>query len=132
VNVTAILEDLRREGVKVWSEGEELRYRGPSKALTPDVLNELRSRKQEVIRILRGRSTTLTTLSAGGEGTTPLRPYAVNAVNRCIHETEPERCAVCNGYARWLIAGGDARIDKARHNTEAARRRYWREVRGAS
>jgi len=24
------------------------------------------------------------------------------------------RCAVCNGYVRWLIAGGDARISEAR------------------
>jgi TubC N-terminal docking domain len=48
-----MLEDLRREGVKVWAEDEGLRYRGPKKALTPDVLNELRARKQEVVRILR-------------------------------------------------------------------------------
>jgi hypothetical protein len=113
-NATAILEDLRREGVRLWTDGVRLGCRGNKKALTPDVLNELRSSKQEVIRILRGR------------------PYAVNAVSRCKHETEPEKCAVCSGYARWLIAGGDARLQKARHNTEAARRRYWREVRGAS
>jgi hypothetical protein len=48
-----MLEDLRREGVKLWTERKGLRYRGPKKALTPAVLNELRVRKQEVIRILR-------------------------------------------------------------------------------
>jgi hypothetical protein len=53
VNAAAILEDLRREGVKVWTDGEELRCRGNEEALTPDVLDELRARKQEFIRILR-------------------------------------------------------------------------------
>jgi hypothetical protein len=39
---------------------------------------------------------------------TPLRPYAVNAVIRCIHGKARDECAVCSGYARWLIAGGRA------------------------
>jgi hypothetical protein len=54
MNAAAMLENLAREGVRVWiTDGEDLRYRGPKKALTTDVLNELRVRKQEVIRILR-------------------------------------------------------------------------------
>ena len=63
-------------------------------------------------------------------GTTPLRPYAVNAVVRCIHGKASEECAVCSGYARWLMAGGSGRIEKARRNPEAAPREFWRAVLG--
>jgi hypothetical protein len=57
---------------------------------------------------------------------TPLRGNAVNAVIACIHDLHPDRCAVCNGYARWLIAGGAERIQEAGRDPAAARRRYWR------
>ncbi len=50
---------------------------------------------------------------------------------RCIHGKAGEGCAVCNGYARWLIAGGAGRIEKARRNPEAVRREFWRAVIGA-
>jgi hypothetical protein len=48
-----MLEDLRREGVKVWTEGASLRYRGPTRALTPDVLAELKAHKAEILIHLR-------------------------------------------------------------------------------
>lgn len=44
----------------------------------------------------------------------------------CLHGTTVVECALCSGYARWLIAGGDARIAEARRNPEAARRVFWR------
>jgi hypothetical protein len=44
-----MLEDLRREGVKVWTEGGGLRYRGPTKVLTTDVLAELKAHKAEIL-----------------------------------------------------------------------------------
>ena len=47
---------------------------------------------------------------------------------RCIHGTTVSVCDLCSGYARWLIAGGDARIAEARSNPEAARRAFWREA----
>ena len=47
---------------------------------------------------------------------------------RCLHGTTVSACALCSGYARWLIAGGDARIAEARRNPEAARRAFWREA----
>ncbi len=63
---------------------------------------------------------------------TPLRPYAVNAVNadiRCIHRLPSEACAVCSGYVRWLIAD-EERVRRAQNNPEAVRREFWRLVRG--
>jgi hypothetical protein len=47
---------------------------------------------------------------------------------RCLHGKTVVECALCSGYARWLIAGGDARIAEARRNPEAARRAFWREA----
>ena len=44
----------------------------------------------------------------------------------CLHGTTVVECALCSGYARWLIAGGDARISEARRNPDAARRAFWR------
>src|SRR5215207_9081146 len=61
---------------------------------------------------------------------TPLRPYAVYAVVRCIHSKPSDACAVCNGYARWLRAGGGGRIEKSRRNPEAVRREFWQGVLG--
>ncbi len=63
------------------------------------------------------RTTNLTNLMADG---------------RCVHELSPRRCAVCSGYVRWLIAGGDARLAEARGDPEGARRRFegWRVIDG--
>lgn len=50
---------------------------------------------------------------------------------RCIHNMAPDDCAVCRGYARWLIEDED-RLRRAQANPDAARREFWRSVRGAS
>jgi hypothetical protein len=52
------------------------------------------------------------------------------AADRCMHELAPARCAVCNGYARWLVAGGEARMEEARSRPEGTRRLYWRLIEG--
>jgi hypothetical protein len=49
----AILEDLRRQGVRVWVEDGELRYRGPKKALTPEALAGLKAHKAEILDLLQ-------------------------------------------------------------------------------
>ncbi len=61
---------------------------------------------------------------------TRLRGYAVNAVVRCIHNTTPDRCAVCSGYVRWL-SSDEERLSRAQRDPEATRREFWREVKGA-
>lgn len=62
---------------------------------------------------------------------TPLRPYALNAVIRCIHNTTPDKCAVCNGYVRWLSAD-ERRISRALRDPDSVRREFWREVKGCA
>ena len=47
----------------------------------------------------------------------------------CIHNIEPEECAVCSGYVRWLIED-DGRLRRATANPVVARREFWRSVKG--
>ena len=49
----------------------------------------------------------------------------------CIHSLEPDACAVCSGYVRWLIED-ESRISAARSNPEAMRRRYRASLKGGA
>ena|SRR5215217_2526288 len=71
------------------------------------------------------RPTTLKSLM--GDGKNEKRNAVV-----CMHGATEEECGLCSGYVRWLIAGGSVRIDRARRDPEAARRAFWREVKGRS
>ncbi len=111
-----LIEDLTRRGVKMWAEGGELRCRGPKKTLTPEVLDQLKENKPEILKRLNPPEP---------EDSTPLRGYAVNADIRCIHRLPSKECAVCSGYVRWLIAD-EERVRRAQNNPEAVRREFWR------
>lgn len=65
------------------------------------------------------------------DNVTRLRGYAVNAVVPCIHGTTADACAVCSGYARWLIAD-ERRLTSAQRDPEAARREFWRSFKGGA
>ena len=74
------------------------------------------------------RTTNLTNLI----GPMPLPPAVVeDSAVTCIHETTVDTCAVCSGYARWLIAD-EARVYRARVDPEAVRREFWQMVRGGA
>src|SRR5688572_5727442 len=47
-----LLSNLRHLDVKLWVEGERLRYSAPSKALSADLLAQLAARKSEIINLL--------------------------------------------------------------------------------
>ena len=53
-------------------------------------------------------------------------PYAVD----CIHGSTADKCAVCSGFVRWLIADED-RFTRGQSNPEVVRREFWREAREA-
>ena len=57
MSAAMLLEKLCECRVKLWVEGEELHYRGPKKALTPEVLERLRDDKLELIAHLRNEPT---------------------------------------------------------------------------
>ena len=47
------LSHLRSKDIRVWPEGDTLRYDAPPGALTPDLRQELLERKQEILIFLR-------------------------------------------------------------------------------
>jgi len=47
----------------------------------------------------------------------------------CIHGTTEDRCAVCSGYVRWLVAD-EGRLRAAQNNPEIVRREFWRSLKG--
>ncbi|BAY10595.1 non-ribosomal peptide synthetase [Calothrix sp. NIES-2098] len=55
-----LLSELRQRDVKLWLEGERLRYRAAKDSLTPELLNELKTQKAEIINFLRQVTTTAT------------------------------------------------------------------------
>jgi amino acid adenylation domain-containing protein/non-ribosomal peptide synthase protein (TIGR01720 family) len=48
----ALLDEIHNRGVTLWREGDRIRYRGPKGALTPDLVERLRARRQEIVSLL--------------------------------------------------------------------------------
>jgi amino acid adenylation domain-containing protein len=48
-----LLDQLRQRGVKLWAEGERLRYDAPKGVMNDDVLAELKKRKTEILQTLQ-------------------------------------------------------------------------------
>ncbi|OUL18199.1 non-ribosomal peptide synthetase [Nostoc sp. 106C] len=55
-----LLSELRQRDVKLWLEGDRLRYRAAKDSLTPELLNELKTQKAEIINFLRQVTTIAT------------------------------------------------------------------------
>ncbi len=49
-----VLSEVRRRNVKLWAAGDRLRF-SPANALTPELLEELRQHKEDILSILRRR-----------------------------------------------------------------------------
>ncbi len=70
------LSRLRELGIKIWAEGEKLRFNAPQGALTSELKTELADRKQEVLAFLRQGQ------AAGRAGGPARMPVAVAESNR--------------------------------------------------
>ena len=49
----ALLAHLRKSGVKLWAEGETLRYSGAKRVLTPQLIKQMKLSKAELLAHLR-------------------------------------------------------------------------------
>ena len=56
MNASELLRSLQQEGVQLWREGEELRYRAPKGLLSAGLIEALAARKQEILQLLQNRS----------------------------------------------------------------------------
>ena len=62
MNITELLQFLRRANVRLWLEGEKLRYSAPANALGPDQLAALAAHKPELVEMLRRNATSASAL----------------------------------------------------------------------
>jgi amino acid adenylation domain-containing protein len=62
MNITELLQFLRRANVRLWLEGEKLRYSAPANALGPDELAALAAHKSELVEMLRRNATSASAL----------------------------------------------------------------------
>jgi hypothetical protein len=53
MNVTELLSELVRRGVKVSVDGDQVRFRGPKNALTPELIGRLGKRKPEILAVFQ-------------------------------------------------------------------------------
>jgi len=54
MNATALLQELRTLGVKVWPDAGALRFKAPAEAMTPELTARMRAAKPELMAILAG------------------------------------------------------------------------------
>lgn len=124
----------------------------PEHTLNPSVVVEKsqavasgseRHGRERAERVTRLRSTNLTNLTEGEEVWALVAPDTHRYTSlsrkeggapvalRCIHDTNPDACGVCSGYARWLIAD-EGRLRRAQADPDGVRREFWRAVRGGA
>jgi thioesterase domain-containing protein len=53
VIVPALLERLRRSDIQIWADGDHLRCNAPTGMLTPELRDQLRQRKSDIVEFLR-------------------------------------------------------------------------------
>ncbi|WP_249383962.1 MupA/Atu3671 family FMN-dependent luciferase-like monooxygenase [Chitinivorax sp. B] len=58
MNIATFVENLRRQGIELWTNGEQLSYRGNAQALTPAMLGTLKAHKVDLIQWLTTQSAT--------------------------------------------------------------------------
>ncbi len=51
--IDGLLTRLRKQDVRLWMEGERLRFNAPPGVMTPDLLGEMKSRKEELVSFLQ-------------------------------------------------------------------------------
>jgi hypothetical protein len=54
MTVAALIAELHRRDVQVWADGDRLQCNAPVGALTPELRDQLRERKREIVEFLRG------------------------------------------------------------------------------
>jgi len=75
VIVTALLQELRSRDIRVWADGDQLRCTAPTGALTPELREQLRQRKTDIVEFLRSAET----LTRQERAIVPLQPLGLRA-----------------------------------------------------
>jgi len=75
VIVPAFLEELRSRDIRVWADGDQLRCTAPTGVLTPELREQLRQRKTDIVEFLRSAQT----LARQERAIVPLQPEGTRA-----------------------------------------------------
>jgi len=71
VIVPTFLEELRRRDIRVWADGDQLRCTAPTGVLTPELREQLRDRKTDIVEFLRSAEA----LARQQRAIVPLQPH---------------------------------------------------------
>jgi hypothetical protein len=55
MSTRTLIAEIRMLGVKLWTEGDRLRYAGPEEAVTPELVERVRSHKPEIVKLLKAK-----------------------------------------------------------------------------
>lgn len=75
MSLTAFLADLRSRDIQLWADGDRLRCDAPAGVLTPELQDQLRQRKNEILEFLR----TAESLARQQKAIVPLQPQGTRA-----------------------------------------------------
>jgi len=75
VIVPALLQELRSRDIRVWADGDQLRCTAPTGVLTPELREQLRERKTDIVEFLRSAES----LAQQQRGIVPLQPRGTRA-----------------------------------------------------
>ena len=73
--VPALLQELRSRGIRIWADGDQLRCTAPTGVLTPELREQLRQRKTDIVDFLRSAQT----LARQERAIVPLQPQGKRA-----------------------------------------------------
>ncbi len=73
--VPAFLEELRSRDIRIWADGDQLRCTAPTGVLTPELREQLRQRKTDIVEFLRSAQT----LARQERAIVPLQPQGTRA-----------------------------------------------------
>ena len=75
MSVPALLEELRSRDIQIWADGDQLRCTAPTGVLTPELREQLRQRKTDIVEFLRSAQT----LARQERAIVPLQPQGTRA-----------------------------------------------------
>ncbi len=122
-----LLSALRQQGVRLWADGERLRYDAPQGLLTPALMEELRRHKSALLQALRGLAETDVAPAAARQRIGPAPrggPLPLSLAQRrlWLHEKLHAPSAVYNLPAAWQLSGALERGALVQSLSEIVRR----------
>jgi DNA modification methylase len=135
MNARALLDELRRRGVRLTADGGHIDYRAPKGAMTSECLAALKEHKSEIMQLLEAEATVSGQDGTATPGTTPGRPVGGD-VNPAVLMTIGARhsyprlplkagVSIAGGEAAWQTFTRTADADTLHLAVESARATRW-------